>query len=354
MGQPRRTARRAVAESAPPRASSMDASPVVAPMNAITSGPGPLRYRTIFLSDIHLGTKGCQAEFLLDFLRETESEYLYLVGDVIDGWRLKRSWYWPQAHNDVVQKLLRKARKGTKVCYVPGNHDEFARGFLGNDFGAVKLAREAIHVAADGRRYLVVHGDGFDGIVLYAKWLALLGDRAYNFALWMNRWYNVVRRRMGLPYWSLSKFLKHKVKNAVQFIDDYERTVVEEARRRGTDGVVCGHIHHAEIRDMDGVLYCNDGDWVESCTALVEHFDGTLEIIDWTALRGYDALHGAASASRAAREEDEEDDEAPALAEDRRVFTLGEAPSLETACASSSSPTRGFPRSMASSAPSRR
>ncbi|PJI38892.1 UDP-2,3-diacylglucosamine diphosphatase [Ferrovibrio sp.] len=248
----------------------------------------PARYRTIWISDIHLGTRGCKADLLLEFLRYTESDKLYLVGDIVDGWRLKRSWYWNQSHNDVVQKLLRKARKGTDVIYVPGNHDEALRDFIeaaGMQFGGITVQMEAIHETSDGRRFLVTHGDHFDGIVSCAKWLALLGDAAYGFALGLNTWFNHLRRRMGLPYWSLSAYLKHKVKNAVAFISEYEQAIAEEARRRHVDGVVCGHIHHAEIRDIDGILYCNDGDWVESCTALVEHFDGRLEILHWAALR---------------------------------------------------------------------
>ncbi|WP_341898386.1 UDP-2,3-diacylglucosamine diphosphatase [Ferrovibrio terrae] len=248
----------------------------------------PARYRTIWISDIHLGTRGCKADLLLEFLRYTESDTLYLVGDIVDGWRLKRSWYWNQSHNDVVQKLLRKARKGTNVIYVPGNHDEALRDFIEGaalQFGGITVLMEAIHETADGRRLLVTHGDHFDGIVTCAKWLALLGDAAYGFALGLNTWFNHLRRRMGLPYWSLSAYLKHKVKNAVEFISDYEQAIAEEARRRHVDGVVCGHIHHAEIREIDGIQYCNDGDWVESCTALVEHFDGRLEILHWAALR---------------------------------------------------------------------
>jgi len=242
------------------------------------------RYRSIWISDVHLGTRGCKAEYLLDFLKHTESDYLYLVGDIVDGWRLRRSWYWPQAHNDVVQKILRKARKGTNVVFIPGNHDEFARGYTEHNFGDISVAPQAIHETADGRRFLVLHGDAFDGVVKYAKWLAHLGDWAYTVALSANHWFNLVRRRFGYSYWSLSAYLKHKVKNAVQFIDDYEKTIVEEARRQGVDGVVCGHIHHAELRDVDGITYANDGDWVESCTALVEHDDGRLEIVDWLAV----------------------------------------------------------------------
>ncbi|MCG8357753.1 MAG: UDP-2,3-diacylglucosamine diphosphatase [Kiloniellales bacterium] len=250
----------------------------------------PTRYRSIWISDIHLGTRGCKADFLLDFLKYSESEYLYLVGDIVDGWRLKRSWYWEQSHNDVVQKLLRKARKGTKVIYVPGNHDEALRSVTDNYFGGVYVIDPAIHVTADGRRLLVMHGDQFDGVVKYAKWLAVLGDWAYNVMLAANHWFNLARRKFGFGYWSLSAYLKGKVKNAVQFIDDFEQAVAEEARRRKVDGVVCGHIHKAEMREIDGILYCNDGDWVESCTALVEHLDGRLEIVHWAELRAFSPL----------------------------------------------------------------
>jgi UDP-2,3-diacylglucosamine pyrophosphatase LpxH len=241
----------------------------------------PRRYRAIWISDVHLGTRGCKAEFLLDFLRRTESDFLYLVGDIVDGWRLKRSWYWRQEHNDVLQKLLRKARKGARVVYIPGNHDEAGREYCGLQFGGVHVQKEAVHETADGRRLLVIHGDEFDAVVRYAKWLAVLGDRAYILLLAVNHWFNAARRRLGFPYWSLSAWLKGKVKNAVEYVSSFETAVAEEARRRGVDGVVCGHIHCAQIREIGGVLYCNDGDWVESCTALVEHFDGRLEILRW-------------------------------------------------------------------------
>jgi UDP-2,3-diacylglucosamine pyrophosphatase LpxH len=246
-------------------------------------------FRTIWISDIHLGTRGCKAEFLLDFLRHSESEQLYLVGDVIDGWRLKRSWYWAQNHNDVIQQVLRKARTGTRVFYIPGNHDEWLRDYVDLQVGGVELVRDRIHVTADGRRLLVLHGDDFDGVVRYARWLAHLGDWAYDLTLRLNHLFNLVRRRLGYPYWSLSAYLKFKVKNAVQFIGAFAEAIAEEARQRRVDGIVCGHIHHAEIRDLGGVLYCNDGDWVESCTALVEHFDGALEIIRWVEPHGLDA-----------------------------------------------------------------
>ncbi len=244
---------------------------------------GKRRFRAVFISDVHLGTPGCQADALLDFLRHHTSEHLYLVGDIIDGWQLRRRWFWPQAHNDVVQKILRSARKGTRVVYVPGNHDEFARQFAGHPFGGIELVEEAVHVTADGRRLWVVHGDYFDGVIQCAKWLAYVGDSLYEFTLKLNRHLNSLRARLGLPYWSLSAYLKLKVKKAVNFISDFETAVAQEARRRGLQGVVCGHIHHAEMREIDGILYCNDGDWVESLTALVEHHDGRLEIVRWGA-----------------------------------------------------------------------
>jgi UDP-2,3-diacylglucosamine pyrophosphatase LpxH len=243
-----------------------------------------LRFRTIFISDIHLGTPGCQAAALLSFLRHTESRELYLVGDIIDGWQLKRRWYWHQSHNDVVQKVLRKARKGTRVTYIAGNHDEAMRHFLGLAFGGIDIRDEAVHVTADGKRLLVTHGDLFDAVVQRARWLAYVGDALYVFSLKANQWFNHLRGRLGLPYWSLSQFLKQRVKNAVSYITRFEDALAHEARRRGFDGVVCGHIHKAEIRDIGGVRYCNDGDWVESLTALVELESGELRIMDWKAL----------------------------------------------------------------------
>lgn len=238
-------------------------------------------YRSVWISDLHLGTPGCQAKALLDFLKHVECETLFLVGDIVDGWQLRRSWYWPQAHNDVVQKLLRKARKGTRVIFIPGNHDEFARKYVGHNFGGIDVAEEWVHETADGRKLWVMHGDYFDGVIQCAKWLAHVGDSLYEFTLKLNRYLNSLRARMGLPYWSLSKYLKLKVKRAVNFIGDFENAVAREARRRGMQGVVCGHIHHAELREIDGITYANDGDWVESLTALAEQADGRLEIVDW-------------------------------------------------------------------------
>ena len=239
------------------------------------------KYRTIWISDIHLGTPGCQADALLHFLKHNESDTLYLVGDIIDGWQLRKSWFWPQSHNDVIQKVLRKARKGTQVVFIPGNHDEAARQFAGMTFGDIPIMENAVHVTADGKRLWVVHGDEFDQVVRYAKWLAYLGDTLYTFALTMNRMLNNIRIKLGYPYWSLSQFLKQQVKNAVNFILEFEHALINEAKHRGYDGVVCGHIHKAEIKEVDGLLYCNDGDWVESLTALVEHPCGKLDIVHW-------------------------------------------------------------------------
>jgi len=239
------------------------------------------RFRALFISDVHLGTRGCQAERLLDFLREHDADTIYLVGDIADGWALRQNWYWPSTHNDVVQKLLRKARKGARLVYIPGNHDEFLRDFYGTHFGGVEVVAHALHVAADGRRYHVTHGDNFDLVVRHARWLALLGDHAYRFALILNTTFNSVRRRLGLPYWSVSQWAKLKVKNAVNYIGAFESTLAIEAERHQAQGVICGHIHHAAIRDFGDVRYINCGDWVESCTAVGEHADGRFEIINW-------------------------------------------------------------------------
>jgi UDP-2,3-diacylglucosamine pyrophosphatase LpxH len=253
----------------------------------LAKSSAPLSFRTIWISDIHLGTPGCQAEALLEFLRHTESDYLYLVGDIIDGWALKRRWYWHQSHNDVVQKILRKARKGTDVCFIAGNHDEVARQFVGLAFGGIRIADEIVHITADKKRVLALHGDRFDAVIQCAKWIAYLGDVMYELLLKVNLVFNKVRRKIGLPYWSLSQYLKHKVKNAVSFINAFEEAVAREARERGMHAVVCGHIHHAEIREIDGVLYCNDGDWVESLSALAETHDGQLRLITWKDLQAH-------------------------------------------------------------------
>jgi UDP-2,3-diacylglucosamine pyrophosphatase LpxH len=241
-----------------------------------------LRLRTVFISDVHLGFKGCQARFLLDFLRRVECDQIYLVGDIIDMWSLSRTFYWPQEHNDVIRTVLGKAKHGTRVIYVPGNHDRPFRDHDGLVMGNVEIRREAIHHTADGRRFLVIHGDEFDSIVRASPLLESIGSSAYAFVLGLNRYVNGVRQMLGFPYWSLAAFLKHRVKNAVKYIAGFERALAAEARRRDVHGVICGHIHRAEISEIDGMLYCNDGDWVESCTALFEGHDGRLGLLRWT------------------------------------------------------------------------
>ncbi|MBK8738564.1 MAG: UDP-2,3-diacylglucosamine diphosphatase [Betaproteobacteria bacterium] len=277
--------------------------------------PPPTHYRAIWISDLHLGTQGCQAGLLLDFLRRTESDYLYLVGDIVDAWQLRRRWYWPQAHNDVLQKLIRKARKGTRVVFIPGNHDEIARQFGALAFGGIRIENETIHVTANGKRLLVIHGDLFDGVVQHAKWLAVLGDHAYTTALKLNQWLNSLRARCKLPYWSLAAFLKLRVKNAVLYISRFEEALAAEARRMCVDGVVCGHIHKAEIRMIDGILYCNDGDWVDSLTALVESEEGELSLVNWRGAvvqTGARSRYAATSRPATARAPDLVPDYAPA------------------------------------------
>lgn len=239
------------------------------------------KYRALFISDVHLGTRSSQAPMLLDFLKYHDADTIYLVGDIVDFWRVKRGPVWPQSHNDVLQKILRKARKGTRVVFIPGNHDEGLRDYCGMQFGGIEIERQIEHITADGKRYVVMHGDEYDVVVRYARWLAFLGDRGYEFALWTNNPLNFVRRRLGLGFWSLSAYLKHRVKTAVNFIGEFEKNLAEEARRQKVDGVICGHIHHAASRDIDGVHYLNTGDWVESCTAIRETMDGEMQLVHW-------------------------------------------------------------------------
>jgi len=289
-----------------------DGTEALAALHAIEGGgpklpeppeSGRRQFRTVWISDVHLGTKGCNAEILIDFLDSTDSETMYLVGDIIDGWRLKKKFYWPASHNDIVWRILKRARRGTRIVYIPGNHDEMFRQFSGLNFGGVEIRRAAFHDTADGRRLMVLHGDEFDAIMLAHRWLAFVGDTAYHLLMRASHWVNLVRRRLGLPYWSLSKMAKHKVKNAVEFISRYEEVVARAAAERGVDGVVCGHIHTAEFRRIGDVEYWNDGDWVEGCNALVEHFDGRMEILHWPeeiARREAAALEDAALVAEAA------------------------------------------------------
>lgn len=264
---------------------------------------GLRHHRAIFISDVHLGTRGCKAELLADFLAKNTCDTLFLVGDIVDGWRLKHKWFWPEAQNRVIDAVLKKIDAGTQIVFVPGNHDEVFRAYCGRHIAGIEILREAVHETADGKRLLVIHGDHFDAVIAYAKWLAHLGDWAYSLALEFNEWCHLVRRGLGLPYWSLAAYLKHTVKNALEYICRFEDAVAGEVRARGFDGVVCGHIHHAAIKTIGGILYLNDGDWVESCTALVEDARGKLEILCWASSATQrspipaDAASGAAPAA---------------------------------------------------------
>lgn len=251
-------------------------------MSFVAPAPGARApCRALFVSDIHLGTRGCQAGMFVDFLRHVEPDRIYLVGDIFDGWRLRRGWHWPQTHNDVIEALLARAHQGIPIVYIPGNHDEIMRRYLGTHFGGIDVREEDVHETADGRRFLVVHGDKYDVVVVNAKWLAHVGDWAYNVILMANTALNRLRRLWGGQYWSLSNWAKQTVKRAVNFIGEYEKVLADEAVRGGFDGIVCGHIHKAELRRIDQIVYANCGDWIESCTALVEDQGGRLHLIDW-------------------------------------------------------------------------
>jgi UDP-2,3-diacylglucosamine pyrophosphatase LpxH len=239
--------------------------------------------RTIFLSDVHLGTRGCRAKLLVEFLLQHDAQTLYLVGDIFDGWKMQRGWHWPKSHNAVIEAILEKARRGTRVIFIPGNHDEVARGYLGMHFGGIEVVQDAEFLSASGKRYWVTHGDQFDTVVMNAKWLAHVGDRAYGLLIWLNPKINALRTLWTRRYWSLSKWAKAQVKHAVNFIGQYEEVLSEDARRKGYDGVICGHIHHAAIRKIGDIEYINTGDWVESCTAIIENEDGEMRLIDWEA-----------------------------------------------------------------------
>jgi UDP-2,3-diacylglucosamine pyrophosphatase LpxH len=262
-----------------------------------------MRVRSIFLSDIHLGTRGCQAERLLDFLREYEGEHLFLVGDIIDFWAMGRSVQWSRLHNTVVQKILRRARHGEMVVFIPGNHDEALREYDGTTFGDILVAREWVHVTADGKRLLLIHGDEFDQVTRHHRWVAILGDVAYDLLVKVNAWLSWMRRTLRIRgYWSLAGYAKRKVKSAVSFIYDFEDSVIHAVRERGLNGVVCGHIHSATIKEVNGLIYINCGDWVDSCTAIVEHLDGRLELIEWL----HDQLPGTVPSTQ-------KDSESPAI-----------------------------------------
>lgn len=262
----------------------------------------PTRYRSIFISDVHLGFRGSRADYLLEFLDATDSEYLYLVGDIVDIWEMRKRVYWPREHHQVIRRIMDKALAGTKVIYLPGNHDEALRDYNGSVIDNFSMTDQVVHTTASGRRLLVLHGDQFDTVVQCSRAVAMLGSRVYGLLLRANHWVHMVRRVFGFPYWSLAAHVKYRVKNAMAYISSFEQMASWEASRQDVDGVVCGHIHHAEMRDVQGVLYCNDGDWVESCTALVERHDGSLELLWWSDRRNWLAPgdNEAGGASRAA------------------------------------------------------
>lgn len=271
-------------------------------------------YRSVWISDVHLCTRDSQSELLHHFLDSIKCDYLYLVGDIVDVWALRKKWYWPKQYNEVLHRLLKRSRKGAKITYIPGNHDDFFRGFEGYRFGDVEIRLQAIHQTADGRRFLVMHGDEFDTIVRHHRWLAALGSRAYRYLIMLNRLVNVVRRWLGKPYWSFSGAIKRKVKQAVKFVSRFEEFLTRTAKEHEVDGVICGHIHQPQIREIDEILYCNTGDWVENCTALVEHEDGKLEILWWHHEMKVHPVDGERPAEDSFADADEPDESAVASA----------------------------------------
>jgi len=277
------------------------------PVTETITKPVKTYYRTIWISDTHLGSRACQIDYLLAFLKSVRCDNLFIVGDFIDIWQLKRRWHWPQEVNNIIRRILGMAKRGTKVTYIPGNHDDLLRDFLGVQFGGVELKGNAIHTTADGRRFLIQHGDELDVVIRCRRWLALLGDWAYDGLIRVNGIVNFVRRRFSLPYWSLADAIKRRVKNAVAFVGRFEEGIAHEARKAGVDGVICGHIHQPAIKPLEGLTYCNTGDWVESCTALVEREDGSLELLRWADVWAHHAALSPAKAGDIADEHAGED-----------------------------------------------
>ena len=239
-------------------------------------------YRSVFISDVHLGTRDCRADYLLSFLNSMDCENLYLVGDIVDLWSMKKGIFWNESHNEVIRAILKKSKNGTRVVYLPGNHDEAFREHIGVTFGDIEIKETCIHETADKRRFYILHGDVFDSAVTCGKFASLFGDHLYDFLLWCNRTVNRVRVRLGMPYWSLANYIKSRVRNALSYIEQYQAAVIHTAKNEGVDGVICGHIHHADVANRDGILYCNTGDWVESCTAITEKHDGEISLVHWT------------------------------------------------------------------------
>lgn len=238
-------------------------------------------YRTLWLSDIHLGCRDCKAEFLLNFLADNEADRIYLVGDIVDFWALKRRVYWPASHNAVLNLLLKKAQQGTEVVYLPGNHDELMKPYVELLFGSIQIHQEFVHETVTGKRLLMLHGDKYDSVVCFGKFHAMLGDVLYDVSLWLNRQCHGIRKRLGLPYWSMASYIKTKVKKANEAIRRYRDAAIADAKEQGVDGIICGHIHHPQMEMVDGILYCNDGDWIENCTLMVENQSGDLKLLRW-------------------------------------------------------------------------
>lgn len=245
--------------------------------------------RSIWLSDVHLGTRPCRADLLLDFLRRTECEQLYLVGDIVDVERLRRSFYWPASHTEVLKLVLEKARNGTRVVYVPGNHDDELRALAGTRLGPVEIEAQCVHTTADGRRLLILHGDEFDAVIRSSRLAATAGSLAYGALLGLNRFVHGCRSVLGKPYWSLAQNVKMRLGRAVRYVENFQRACLDAAHENDVDGVVCGHIHKAALLERGGLVYCNDGDWVESCTALTEDDTGRLELVAWPQLASDEA-----------------------------------------------------------------
>jgi len=251
-------------------------------MNMVLPLPVKVSVHAVWLSDIHLGYKDCKAKYLLDFLDHIETKYLYLVGDIVDVWSLSRQFHWPAEHSQVVRKLIKMAKEGVNITYVPGNHDSTFREYCGEAFGAIQMARQTLHVTQLGKRMLVTHGDEFDELIRFSRFISIIGDTAYDFLLFVTRYNNYFRKQFGYGYWSLATHIKGRLANAKQAISLFETAALDRAKREGYDGIVCGHIHHPNVVERDGVIYCNDGDWVESCTTLVEKNDGVLELWHWS------------------------------------------------------------------------
>lgn len=239
-------------------------------------------YPAVWISDVHLGYKDCQAQYLLDFLNAIECDVLYLVGDIVDLWSMKRQFFWHPSHYDVLALIQQKAKEGTRVIYIPGNHDETFRHYANESLFGIEVHKQYIHTTKANKRFLLLHGDDLDSATRYNKLISIAGDAGYDLLLFLNRWTNRIRRLFGGNYWSLASWIKARVNKAREAIDAFEKAAIHEAKKQAVDGIICGHIHHPAVKVVDGILYCNDGDWIESCTALVENSSGRIELLHWS------------------------------------------------------------------------